>query len=874
MSSPSDPVPFQRTVLKFGGSSVSDRSAWDTIAAILRNRLKEGRERLLVVHSALQGVTDELDALAGGEKAALEVLLRRHREFARELLGHVPPELEPELAELEALAGEAASGPAPSPSHRARILSMGERMATRVSAAFLASQGLPVRWLDARELLTAPDPRQGAVGGGSEAHGWLSAECSAEEDPELRARLDGLEGFGLTQGFTAATPTGETVVLGRGGSDTAAAYLVGRWGGDRLEIWSDVPGMFTADPHRIPSARLLRRLSYAEAQEIATTGSRVLHPRCIPALRERGIPIHLKSTRLPHVPGTVIQRSPPDGAAQLKAVSWKRDVILLSMETVGMWQEVGFLARASAVLAEAGLSVDLVSTSETNVTVSLDAAANLLEPERLEGVQERLGEFCRVEIIQPCAAVSLVGRRIRGMLHRLAPALRVFQEHRIHMVSQAASDLNFTVVVDEDQGERLARQLHRLLLSEPATPGVLGPSWGELTQDAEAGPRDEWWVGLREALLAHLGQVDAAYVYHPDTARARVDDLQALAPISRVFYAMKANPNPAILRVMEERGLGFECVSRGEIERIQGLFPDLDPDRILFTPNFAPRSEYAFALDAGVHMTLDALHPVEHWPELFRGQEVFLRLDPGQGAGHHEKVTTAGSRSKFGIPVEELDALDERLRAVDARVVGLHVHAGSGILTADHWPRMARFLLEVAPRFPHLKVLDLGGGLPVPQAPGEVPLELDRMEAELEEAARQRPDLELWLEPGRFLVAEAGVLLARVTQTKNKAGIAYVGLATGMNSLIRPALYGSYHEIVNLTRLDDPAAERVQVVGPICETGDRLGMDRLLPSSREGDLVLIADAGAYGRAMASEYNLRPPATEFLISGDGRISPAR
>lgn len=874
MPSPSDPVPLRRTVLKFGGSSVSDRLAWESIAAILRDRVAGGEERLLVVHSALLGVTDQLEAVARGEEALLEELAERHRDFAVELLGRVPTELDADLDELAALAAEAAAQARTPPPLRARILSMGERMATRVSAAFLAAEDLPVTWLDARELLVAPDPGTGTTGRRPGPHGWLSAECTADENPELQARLDGLEGIGLTQGFTAATPTGETVVLGRGGSDAAAAYLAGQWGAGRLEIWSDVPGMFTADPRRIPSARLLRRLGYAEAQEIATTGSRILHPRCIPALRDRGIPIHLRSTRLPQAPGTVIQRAAPDGAAQLKAVSWKRDVILISMETVGMWQEVGFLARASAVLAEAGLSVDLVSTSETNVTVSLDAAANLLEPQRLEEVEARLGRFCRVEIIQPCAAVSLVGTRIRGMLHRLAPALRVFQEHRIHMVSQAANDLNFTVVVDEDQGERLARQLHRLLLAEPASPGVLGPSWGELTRDAEPEPRQEWWASFREPLLSHFGQTDAAYVYHLDTVRARVADLQGLAPISRVFYSMKANPNPAILRTMEEGGLGFECVSRGELERVLALFPDLSPDRILFTPNFAPRDEYAFALDAGVQVTLDALHPVEHWPELFRGRELFLRLDPGQGAGHHEKVTTAGSRSKFGIPFEALDALTEGLRGAGVRVVGLHVHAGSGILTADHWPRMARFLLEVAPRFPDLKVLDLGGGLPVPQAPGETPLDLDAMGRELDEVARQRPDLELWLEPGRFLVAESGVLLARVTQTKNKAGIAYVGLATGMNSLIRPALYGSYHEIVNLTRLDDPVAHRVQVVGPICETGDRLGMDRLLPPTREGDLVLVADAGAYGRAMASEYNLRPPAPEFVISGDDRISPAR
>jgi diaminopimelate decarboxylase/aspartate kinase len=128
----------------------------------------------------------------------------------------------------------------------------------------------------------------------------------------------------------------------------------------------------------------------------------------------------------------------------------------------------------------------------------------------------------------------------------------------------------------------------------------------------------------------------------------------------------------------------------------------------------------------------------------------------------------------------------------------------------------------------------------------------------------EHPQLEVWLEPGRYLVAAAGVLLARVTQLKVKSGVRFVGIATGMNSLIRPALYGAYHEIANLTRLDEPATELMSVVGPICESADVLGHDRLLPPTCEGDVLLIANTGAYGRTMSSEYNLRPPAAELFI----------
>ncbi|MEX2532033.1 MAG: bifunctional aspartate kinase/diaminopimelate decarboxylase [Gemmatimonadota bacterium] len=867
MNDPAIDSPTSRTVLKFGGTSVADLDSWRTIADILRRHGGGGgADRLLVVHSALPGVTDALEVLAdpGGHpredpRATAEALLERHRAFGRELLGRVPDEVEGELEELRRLAeGVRLVGEA-TPRTRARILSFGERIATRIGAAFLRAEGLPVEWLDAHELLEAMDN-----GSRDAATRWLSAQCDPSLDSEVRARLDALPGIGLTQGFTARSREGDTVVLGRGGSDTSAAYLAGRWGADRLEIWSDVPGMFSADPRRIPTARLLRTLSYGEAQEIATTGSRVVHPRCIRAVREREIPLFLKSTRLPEMEGTQIVPRPADGSPSLKAISWKSGVILVSMETLGMWQEVGFLARAFEVFRAADLSVDLVSTSETNVTVSLDADANLLQDARLEEVAERLGKFCRVEIIRPCAAVSLVGNRIRALLHRLAPALEVFEEHRIHMLSQAANDLNFTVVVDEEEGERLARQLHRTLVSQPASPRLFGPSWEELVTDDPAERTQTWWEDSRERLLELMDGEDAAYVYHLDTVRHRVKALRELAGVDRVLFAMKANFNPEVLGAALEAGAGFECVSRGEVEAVLDLFPELARERILFTPNFAPREEYQYALEQGVRVTLDALHPIQHWPELFRDRELFVRVDPGEGAGHHEKVSTAGWRSKFGIPPSEMDELETRLGAVGAKVVGLHVHAGSGVPSQDHWARTGRFLLAMAERFPDVQVLDLGGGLPIPQRPGEVPIDLSAVGAGLEELRAARPGIEIWLEPGRFVVGEAGVLLARVTQTKGKGEARYVGVATGMNSLIRPTLYGAFHEIVNLTRLHEPRTERVQVVGPICETGDRLGMDRLLPPTGEGDVLLIATAGAYGRAMASSYNLRPPAREIVI----------
>jgi diaminopimelate decarboxylase/aspartate kinase len=163
-----------------------------------------------------------------------------------------------------------------------------------------------------------------------------------------------------------------------------------------------------------------------------------------------------------------------------------------------------------------------------------------------------------------------------------------------------------------------------------------------------------------------------------------------------------------------------------------------------------------------------------------------------------------------------------------------------------------------------VRVIDVGGGLGVPERSEQRGVDLAALDELLSTVRAEHPQLDLWLEPGRYLAANCGVLLARVTQLKAKGGLRFVGIATGMNSLIRPALYGAYHEIANLTRLDEPATELVSVVGPICESADVLGHDRLLPPCLEGDVLLIANAGAYGRTMSSEYNLRPPAEELFI----------
>jgi diaminopimelate decarboxylase/aspartate kinase len=311
-------------------------------------------------------------------------------------------------------------------------------------------------------------------------------------------------------------------------------------------------------------------------------------------------------------------------------------------------------------------------------------------------------------------------------------------------------------------------------------------------------------------------------------------------------------------------GLTLECVSQGELEHAFAVVPALDPERVLFTPNFAPRAEYEYGFARGVRVTLDNLYPLKMWPEIFRGKEIFLRIDPGFGRGHHQHVRTGGVHSKFGVPLSEADELVALTKSAGVRVTGLHAHTGSGVFNIDNWTETGALLAELAARFPHVAVIDLGGGIGVPEQLGHSEIDLSLLDRGVAALAKDFPRIEFWMEPGRFLVAKAGVLVAVVTQLKGKGDVQYIGLATGMNSLIRPALYGAHHDIRNLTRLDEPTDLCANVVGPICETADLLGSDRWLPQTREGDVLLIANCGAYGYAMASNYNRRPPAAEFMI----------
>jgi len=851
-------------VVKFGGTSVSTLQNWQNIQAIIEGHLKQKR-KVFIAHSALSQISNLLtklaeEALTDEHHSGVEKFKQQHQVLISEmgldenLLDDIYKELDKVLKGVSLLQELTDRS-------KAEILAKGELASTTIGAAYLEkNMSESVRWLDAREWLHASR--------GSNIHkNYLNVDCEAEFDQELSDAISA-DDIIITQGFIASNSKEETVLIGRGGSDVSAAYFASKIAATECQIWTDVPGMFTANPNITPTARLIQRLSYVEAQEIAAMGAKVLHPRTMNPVRLANIPLRIKSTLQPDQPGTLIEKYPSD-LQGVCAVTTRDNVTLITMETLDMWGQSGFLGKVFTIFSALNISIDLVSTSETVVTVSLDHAQNNIDTELMQSLSEKLSKVCKVKIINSCAAVSIIGQKVSGILSQIAPSLQAFETNTVYLLSQAANDLNITLVVDRDQANKIANSLHEYLIGSKGNTEQFGATATEMKRlyeglDNEVAIPTTWWERKAKDLIDLCPAEEAVYVYDQETLSKNAETLKSIKAADQVFFAIKANHNPEVLQNFYNNGLGFETVSELEVQYVLKLFPDIDRSRILFTPNFASRNEYAAGLKTGVNFGVDSTYPLMHWPELFSGKEILLRIDPKTGKGHHAYVKTAGKRSKFGIPIEELQNLSEHCKKHNIKVIGLHAHAGSGILQTGHWREHAELLNKCREWFTDVRVLDLGGGFGIQDKFHQVPLDFNSVQKSLEAFKQEFDDVAIWLEPGRYLVAEAGALLARVTQVKTKADQHFVGLNTGMNSLIRPALYGAYHRIVNLSKKDEAITQNATVVGPICESADVMGRDVPMPETQEGDVVLIANAGAYGQVMASSYNMRDPAGEVVI----------
>lgn len=358
------------------------------------------------------------------------------------------------------------------------------------------------------------------------------------------------------------------------------------------------------------------------------------------------------------------------------------------------------------------------------------------------------------------------------------------------------------------------------------------------------------------------------------------DLLNSVYKKNSIHYAVKANSNLAILRILKSEGAHFDCTSKGEI--FFCLKAGIPPEKILFTGNMLSEEDLEYAVNKNVKINLDSLSQLDR---LIKIQEklnkqrdlISFRINPEFGAGHHVKTITAGKDIKFGILEHQVMEAYEKAISAGFKKFGIHQHIGSGIINANDFRKAVEKYLDIVLQVKkkldiQFKFVDFGGGLGIPYHPDQDPLDLElykriiikKFKDLVEDEDLGEPNL--FIEPGRYLVAESEILISKITTIKNNGYKIFVGLDAGFHTLIRPAMYGSYHHIIPCQIHENSDVKEYDIAGPICESGDILGKNRKFPEPIEEDYLAILDSGAYGFVMSSVYNSRPRAPEVLIKG--------
>lgn len=370
------------------------------------------------------------------------------------------------------------------------------------------------------------------------------------------------------------------------------------------------------------------------------------------------------------------------------------------------------------------------------------------------------------------------------------------------------------------------------------------------------------YVYNEEIIRAHMKSVAGVITKYPYTAN----------------YSVKANTNIHILKLALEEGINCDAMSEGEIRMLEAAgFPY---DRIFFVPNNVSDEEMQYAIERGIMTSLDSLSQLEQYGQLNKGGRCAVRINPGVGAGHCEKVVTGGKKTKFGIAEEDIDEIFEIAKEYDLTIAGINQHIGSLFMSPEPYLDAVSNLLRIALRFENLEFVDFGGGYGIPyhklEDEKEYPMEdfKKKLEPILDDFVEKYGYAPLFKsEPGRYCVAEGSIILGRVHAVKQNAGRKYAGTDIGMNVLVRPSMYDSWHDAEVIR--DNEIVERkelceINVTGNICESGDILCKERLLPEIKKGDLIAVLDTGAYGYSMCSAYNSRPRPAEVMITKAGDV----
>jgi diaminopimelate decarboxylase len=368
------------------------------------------------------------------------------------------------------------------------------------------------------------------------------------------------------------------------------------------------------------------------------------------------------------------------------------------------------------------------------------------------------------------------------------------------------------------------------------------------------------------------------YVYDTDLILKRYEELYEFIkwPKLKIFYAMKANYNFHLLQLLNSVHAYIDAVSLGDV--LLAMKAGFEKEDILYTANNVTIDEVKRIEELGIMQNIESLSALEKYGEAFEGGRLCLRFNTDIVAGEHAFVATGGEKSKFGILIHDLSKVKKIVDTYGLKVVGLHEHIGSGIADTEKVFESIKVLLSLATKenFPHLRFIDFGGGFKVPYEPGEKRIDYKAVGEKMTQIFREfcsayGRELELYFEPGKYIVAESGYLMVQVNTIKQNRNHLIAGTNSGFSQLIRPVFYDAYHHIVNVSN-EGGRIKSYDIYGNICESGDFFARNREMEEIREGDILAIMNAGAYCYSMGSVYNLRPMPPEVLVTEkDDRLS---
>ncbi len=802
-------------VLKFGGTSVGTAQRIQGLSRIIPTT-----EPVIVVLSAMAGVTNGLvesinlanqgkaqmakDKFKEIEKMHLDTcenlfaspkFMMKGKEFVQKMFEDHSPKLDhiSNLAER-------------------KIISIGEILSTNLFHLYLNEQGVESALLPALSFMR--------VDKDGEPDYYYIAES-------LDRLLDSCSGINviITQGFICRNSKGEVENLKRGGSDYSAAIIGNAIGADEVQIWTDIDGFHNNDPRHVKGTIPIRQLSFDEAAELAYFGAKILHPSTIHPCRQKDIPVILKNTLNPSDAGTVITSHQQEG--DIKAIAAKDGITAIRIKSLRMLMAHGFLKKVFDVFDEFKTPVDLITTSEVAVTLTIDNTQNL------DSILKALKAFSSVGVVPNQTIICVVGDFVAekpGAAYRVLSALR---EIPIGQISYGGSSHNITILIDSDNKVTALQALQSVLTIQSLAD----------TQAVET-PAYRYNLRLLKETIEVAKKEASRYGYS-------------------LHFAVKANSNPRILDTIAKQGLGADCVSGNEVKA--ALESGFKPETIVFAGVGKTNEEIDLAIRNQIQCihieSLEELRVVNQIAtEMGSSTPIALRLNPNLDAGTHKHITTGTSTNKFGFSSAELNealVLLPNLKGV--RLVGFHFHIGSQISDMTKFEQLALYANNIYADNKHLDLtyINLGGGLGIDyDNPVDNPIsDFARYFKAFADNLDLPDGVSVHFEPGRSLVGQCGELVTRVLYVKEGQERFFAVVDAGMNNLIRPALYQAKHSIYCVNH-NGSEQRKYDVVGPICESSDTFATGIMLPRLTRGDLLAIRSAGAYGESMSSRYNLR------------------